>query len=115
MSRLDAAPARRPAAQADARLSRYGLELCAVREPHPRALAFHAGNPAVLGEPGDRWLCDPFFRKVCPYRCAFRVSAPTAPVNANRMSGGTLCAPDHNLIKAFSVTSRNRGPSQGRV
>jgi len=23
------------------------------------------GNPAVVGEPVDRWLCGPCFRKVC--------------------------------------------------
>ena len=36
----------------------------AAGERH-RCMVFHAGNPAVIGNPLDRWLCDPFFRKVC--------------------------------------------------
>ena len=33
-------------------------------KPHNRRV-FHTGNPAVIGNPLDRWLCDPFFRRVC--------------------------------------------------
>jgi hypothetical protein len=39
--------------------------LSADGERHHRCVVFHAGNPAVIGNPLDRWLCDPFFRKVC--------------------------------------------------
>jgi hypothetical protein len=29
---------------------------------------YRTGNPAVLGFPLDRWLCGPFFRKVCLFQ-----------------------------------------------
>jgi hypothetical protein len=54
---------------------------------------FHSGNPAVIGDPLDRWLCDPFFRRVCLCRCAIRVGYGIAHVNASRCSDlkSTLC------------------------
>lgn len=40
-----------------------------------RAFIDMTGNPAVVGEPVDRWLCGPCFRKVCIEQWAERACA----------------------------------------
>ena len=37
-------------------------------KPRHRRIVYHAGNPAVIGNPLDRWLCDPLFREVCLFQ-----------------------------------------------
>ena len=51
--------------QSVTRRARRTLDPWAVLEQHHYDVVVHAGNPAVIGNPLDRWLCDPFFRKVC--------------------------------------------------